>query len=265
MEATRAHVGAASRAAIAGRSILITGAASGIGRETALLMAEHGASLTLCDLEDMALSEVLQEVESRGGRGQLVRCDVTDSQEVESAVACATRSFGALDAAFNCAGISTTSAGASAPVADIAPEGWKRVLDVNLTGVWNCMRFELAVMQRQGHGSIVNAASIAGLVALRQSGAYVAAKHAVVGLTRTAALEYASMGIRVNAVCPGFVDTPMLQGLQTSRGTGLTANVPAGRLAQPGEIAAAVIWLCSDASSFVNGAVLPVDGGYTAG
>jgi NAD(P)-dependent dehydrogenase (short-subunit alcohol dehydrogenase family) len=264
MESTRARA-ASSGAAIAGRSILITGAASGIGRETALLMAEHGASLTLCDLDDSPLPEVLQEVERRGGRGQWVRCDVTDPQRVESAVACAARAFGSLDAAFNCAGISTTSAGAHAPLADIAPEGWKRVLEVNLTGVWNCMRFELAAMQRQGHGSIVNAASIAGLVALRHSGAYVAAKHAVVGVTRTAALEYASTGIRVNAVCPGFVDTPMLRSLQASRGTVLTTNVPAGRLAHPGEIAAAVVWLCSDASSFVNGAVLPVDGGYTAG
>ena len=249
-------------AGLEGRTVLITGAASGIGRATALAFASEGARLVLGDVAP-AGEETAAAARALGVEAHFQRTDVTSPADIDALVARATRSHGRLDCAVNNAGIE----GALAPTAEYPPEDFERVIQVNLIGVWRCLRAELPVMLGAGGGAIVNTASVAGLVGAGGLSAYVASKHAVVGMTRVAAIEYAKEGVRVNAVCPGVIDTPMVDRLSLAMPNlreALLAMKPMGRLGLPEEVAAAIVWLCSDAASFVTGHALAVDGGYVA-
>ena len=248
-----------------GKSALVTGGASGIGRAAALAFAREGAWVAAADLKLESAQETARLVEAAGGEAVAVEVDVTDDDAVAAMVGAAVKAFGGLDCAFNNAGIAPYQVNASGQkIADVAPEAWQRLLDVNLTGVWRCLRHEVAQMRTQGGGAIVNTASVAGLVGLPNSSAYVAGKHGVVGLTRTAAVDHAEDGIRVNAVCPGYIETPMTEDTMRRRGERIMERVPLARMGKPEEIAEAVVWLCSDRASFVTGAAWTVDGGYTA-
>lgn len=243
-----------------GRTVLITGGASGIGRETAVAFGERAASVVIGDVDVAGAEETAAAVEAAGGEAAVVEADVTADEDVARLVEVAAESDGGLDAAFNNAGISGRVEG-GAPTGEYPDDAWDRVIDVNLSGVRRCLKHELARMEA---GAVVNTASIAGLVGLEGSSAYVAAKHGVVGLTRTAALEYAP-AVRVNAVCPGFTNTPLIRESvveDPARRAEVEARHPMGRLGRPEEIAEAVVWLCSPASSFVTGHAFPVDGGY---
>jgi NAD(P)-dependent dehydrogenase (short-subunit alcohol dehydrogenase family) len=250
------------------KTVLITGAASGIGRATALEAAAEGASVLVSDVGDEPGEKVAAEIRDSGGKAVYQHCDVTDEPAVAALVDRAGSEFGGLDGAFNCAGILD----ALSTVGDTDYDAWRRVLDVDLSGVFLCTKHELRVMAERGSGSIVNMASAAGLIGWSGASAYVAAKHGVVGLTKSAALEYAEQGVRVNSMCPSYVMTPMvekdlfedvLKGDEELIGAA-RANHPIGRFGQPVEIAAAVVWLLSDKASFVTGTALSVDGGYTA-
>jgi NAD(P)-dependent dehydrogenase (short-subunit alcohol dehydrogenase family) len=248
-----------------GKSALVTGGASGIGRSTAVLMAREGARVTVVDLSAPGAEETVAIIRAHGGESQAVVADVTVYAQVGAMVASAVSAFGRLDCAFNNAGIAPAAVGAGGlRVGDIDQAAWDRILAVNLTGVWLCMKHELAQMERQGSGAIVNTSSIAGLVGLPGSNAYVASKHGVVGLTKAAAIDHAAGGVRVNCVCPGYVDTPLSQEAVRRRGPQMVASVPMKRLGLADEIAEAVVWLCADRAGFVTGAALAVDGGYTA-
>ncbi len=250
-----------------GKVSLVTGAASGIGRATALVFAEEGARLVLADVDEAGGHETVRLVGEAGGEADFIACDVSDSAQVAALVEGCVERFGQLDCAFNNAGVG----GESAPLAEYDEGAWNRVLAVNLTGVFLCMKSELRQMVAQGGGAIVNAASLVGVMGYPKLGAYNAAKHGVIGLTRTAALEYASHGIRVNAVCPGWIETPMVMDSGPQPASipavydALAGLMPLGRLGKPEEVAAAVAWLCSDAASFVTGHPLLVDGGALAG
>lgn len=251
---------------LAGKSIVITGAASGIGLATARLAAAEGAAVTLADSNRQAGELALASLVAAGGKAQFVRVDVTSDAQVESAMAAAVKVFGRLDGAFNNAGISTNPAQpAGEKAADIPEDAWLRVLDVNLTGVWRCMRAEIRQMLTSGtSGAIVNNASVGGLVGLRGHAVYAASKHGVVGLTRSAAADYARSQIRINAICPGVIATPLNAVLLEQVGDKAVQNIPVRRFGQPEEIAQAVVWLLSDRASFVTGAAMAADGGYTA-
>lgn len=244
------------------RAGIVTGAASGIGRATALALVEAGARIVVADLDEAGARET---IELAGGEdaARFVRVDVSDPADTARMVAETLAMFGALHFAHNNAGIAS-----SGPLlADIAPDEWHRCIAVNLTGVWNCLRAEIPAMLERGGGSIVNTSSGLGLVAITRQAAYVAAKHGVIGLTKAAALEYSSLGVRVNAVCPGVVMTPLFEEAAANDPDLLPAVTnmhPIGRIGRPDEIAAAVVWLCSDASSFVTGHPLAVDGGSVA-
>jgi NAD(P)-dependent dehydrogenase (short-subunit alcohol dehydrogenase family) len=250
-----------------GKIALVTGAASGIGRATSLIFADEGAKLVLADIDAGGGAEIASAVGERGAEALYVHCDVADPEQVDSLVAAAVEQFGRLDCAFNNAGIG----GDSALLADYDLESWDRVLAINLTGVFLCMRSELRQMVAQGAGAIVNTASVAGVMGYPNIAAYNAAKHGVIGLTRTAAIEYADHGIRVNAVCPGWIETPMVmdQGPAPASDPQVykaIADMSAmHRLGSPDEIGRAVAWLCSDAASYVTGHPMVVDGGVTAG
>jgi NAD(P)-dependent dehydrogenase (short-subunit alcohol dehydrogenase family) len=249
---------------VEGKVALVTGGASGIGRATALTFAREGAKLIIADMNEEGGQQTVHMITEQGGEAIFVRTDVSQAIEVQALISKAVETYGRLDCVHNNAGIA--SGGQRAFTADYPEERWHQVIAVNLTGVWLCMKYEIAQMLHQGGGTIVNTASAAGLVGLPYASAYVASKHGVVGLTKTAALEYAQQGIRVNCVCPGYIQTPMTaQGMndpeQMAR---IIAREPIGRVGQPEEVAEAVVWLCSDAASFVTGHTMTVDGGYVA-
>jgi NAD(P)-dependent dehydrogenase (short-subunit alcohol dehydrogenase family) len=244
-----------------GKVALVTGGASGIGRATALAFAREGAKVVVADIEIEGGQETLHLIRERGGEGIFVRADVTQAVEVEALIGEVAKTCGGLDCAFNNAG----TVGKPTSTTECTEENWDWTIDVNLKGVFLCLKYEIPFMLKQGHGAIVNTASIAGLAGIRNNAAYVAAKHGVVGLTKAAALEYSQSGVRVNAVCPGFVRTPILELDGTPEGELRYARLqPLGRLGQPEEVAEAVVWLCSDAASFMTGHAMSVDGGMSA-
>ncbi|HJU20718.1 MAG TPA: glucose 1-dehydrogenase [Stellaceae bacterium] len=248
-----------------GKSVLITGAGGGIGRATALACAREGARLALADVAAEAAAETVAQVNQSGGQAIALAGDVSRDAEVQHIIGNTIAAFGRLDCAFNNAGIAGWQVDAAGKkTAEWSEAAFDRMIAVNLKGVWLCMRHELAQMQAQGGGAIVNTASIAGLVGLPTSSAYVAAKHGVVGLTKTAAIEYAEAGIRVNAVCPGYIKTPMTGEVMQRRGAAILAQTPMRRMGEPQEIAEMVVWLCSDRAAFVSGGAYNVDGGYMA-
>ncbi|MDJ0867175.1 MAG: glucose 1-dehydrogenase [Myxococcota bacterium] len=239
---------------------LVSGAASGIGRATALALAREGARVLLADVDAERGEAAAEAVRAAGGEARFQRTDVRDAAQVEAMVAAAVDAFGRLDCAVNNAGV--TALGGALP--DISLEDWQDTIAINLTGVFLAMKFELPVMQRQGGGAVVNMASGAGLVATPGLAHYCASKHGILGLTKTAALENARTGVRVNAICPGSTDTPMLQGFLERAPEArpmILASQPGGRLGTPEEIAEAAVWLCSDRASFVTGESMLVDGG----
>jgi NAD(P)-dependent dehydrogenase (short-subunit alcohol dehydrogenase family) len=242
---------------------LVTGAASGMGLVTARFFAEAGAAVVLADVNAHAARSAAADLAASGHRVMTVGCNVADEDEVAAMVKQTVSAFGRLDAAFNNAGVQSPAV----ETADASGEEFDRVIAVNLRGVWNCMKYELRQMREQGSGAIVNCSSIGGLIGLPGRAVYHAAKHGVLGLTKSAALEYASRGIRVNAVCPGTIDTPMVSAMLAKEPDAMKEimrDQPIGRLGRPEEIAAAVLWLCSAGAGFVIGHALAVDGGFTA-
>ena len=241
---------------------LVTGAAFGIGKATALSLAKQGAKVVIADWIDD--KDTLFQIQEAGGTALFVKCDISKSSDVTALVKQTIETFGKLDLAVNNAGIE----GLTAPTHECTEENWDKTININLKGTWLCMKHEIAAMLKQGKGAIVNVASVAGLIGFQGLPAYVVSKHGIVGLTKTAALENAKRGIRINAVCPGVIKTAMID-----RVTGKDKTVeksyedmePVGRMGQPEEVAAAITWLCSDAASFVTGHALAVDGGWIAG
>ena len=240
---------------------IVTGGSFGIGRAAAIAFAKRGAKVTIADcIED---NETINLIKAAGGDAIFIKCDVSKENDVKAMVEKTVNTFGRLDYAFNNAGIE----GMSAITHECTDEIWEKTIGVNLKGVWLCMKYEIQQMLKQGKGSIVNTASIAGLVGFQGLPAYVASKHGVIGLTKTAALEYAKLGIRVNAVCPGVIKTPMvdrLTGKNKEAERQFENMEPVGRMGEPEEVAEAAIWLCSDAASFVTGDAMAVDGGWIA-
>jgi NAD(P)-dependent dehydrogenase (short-subunit alcohol dehydrogenase family) len=243
-----------------GQVALVTGAASGMGRVTARAFAEAGAAVVLVDRSEAHLEKTAREITAAGGRTILVVGDVADESLAMAAVGRASAEFGRLDMAYNNAGI----LGPMCPLTEETGEGYDAVNAVNLRGIWTFVKHELIQMKKQGSGAIVNCSSLGGLVGLPGRAAYHATKHGVIGLTKSAALDVAAQGIRVNAICPGCIDTPMGEAIDPASMKEFLKDQPIGRMGTSEEIAAAVLWLCSPASSFVLGVALPVDGGFTA-
>ena len=245
-----------------GKVALVTGAAAGMGLAAAQAFADAGAAVVMADAREDTVSREAQKLRDAGYKVIGLRCDVSNDAQVEQMVNRTVSEFGRLDAAFNNAGVMARIV----PTADSTSEEWDRVININLRGVWSCMKYELKQMERQGSGAIVNNASVGSLTGNPGIGSYIASKHGVIGLTRTAALEYAKKGIRVNAVNPGLIDTQIARDVVAGNEqayTELEKNVPIGRAGRPEEIAAVVLWLCSPAASYIVGQGLTVDGGMT--
>lgn len=244
----------------ANKSVFITGAASGIGRAAAVAFGARGAYVTVADIDAAGAAATADLINAIGGTGRPVTCDVSEDASVRAAVAAAADS-GLLAVAINCAGV---SAQPTVPLVDYDLAVLDRMIGVNLRGLFLCMRAQLGYMVPAGGGAIVNVASAAGLVATRGASGYVASKHGAVGLTKAAALDYAAVGVRINAVCPGLVDTPMIGGRPQEVRGALASAHPVGRIARAEEIAEVIVWLSSSRASFITGAAIPADGGYTA-
>jgi NAD(P)-dependent dehydrogenase (short-subunit alcohol dehydrogenase family) len=246
-----------------GKAILVTGGGSGIGRATSLLLAKQGAKVMIADYVPEGAQKTVAMIKEAGGTADCLAADVSVTKQVEMMVAKTVEKFGRIDGAFNNAGIEGKMAG----TIDTSEENFDRTIAINLKGVWLCMKYEIPQMLKQGGGVIVNTASIAGLVGFEGLPAYNASKHGVVGLTKTAALEFAQKNIRVNCVCPGVIQTPMVARLMDGGGMNendMRAGEPVGRFGQPQEIGEGVVWLLSDASSFVTGHSMVIDGGWIA-
>jgi NAD(P)-dependent dehydrogenase (short-subunit alcohol dehydrogenase family) len=247
----------------AGKVAFVTGAANGIGRAAALAFAREGAGVVVADVSEQGNQETASMVEEAGGRALAVRCDVSRAEDVKAALDKAVEAFGRLDCAFNNAGVEQPITA----TADLTEEEWDRIVSINLRGVFLCMKHEIPLMLRQGGGAIVNTSSGAGVKGFAGQAAYCAAKYGIVGLSNAAALDYAKSNIRINAVCPGIIETPMMDRFSGGTPEGrarVIAQEPIGRMGKPEEIAAAVIWLCSDAAAFIVGHAMVIDGGQTA-
>ncbi|MEH2236032.1 SDR family oxidoreductase [Nostoc sp.] len=245
-----------------GKVAFVTGAANGIGRATALAFAREGANVVVADISEQGNQETARMIEELGGQVLTVTCDVAQAKDVKAALDKTIETFGRLDFAFNNAGVEQKNAA----TAEIEEEEWDRIVDIDLRGVFLCMKYEIPLLLKQGGGAIVNTSSGAGVIGIKGGAAYTAAKHGVIGLTKSAALDYASQNIRVNAVAPGYIDTSMMDRFTGGTPEGrqkVVSEEPIGRMGQPEEIANAVVWLCSDASSFVVGHALVIDGGQT--
>jgi NAD(P)-dependent dehydrogenase (short-subunit alcohol dehydrogenase family) len=244
-----------------GKVALVTGGGSGIGRATARAFAREGAKVVVTDVAVEGGQETVRSIEESQAEAIFIKADVSQTQEVKALIDQTLEAYGAIDCALNNAGIQ----GMTGATAACTEKNWDRVIDINLKGVWLCMKYQIPQMRQQGSGSIVNMASVAGVSSLRRLPAYAASKHGVVGLTKTTAVEYAKAGIRVNAVCPGFIQTPMVESNTDGAGdldAWLDTLVPLGRLGTPEEVAETVVWLCSDRASYVTGHALVVDGGF---
>jgi len=245
-----------------GKVAFVTGAGGGIGRATALAFAREGANVAVTDVSEQNLQETARLIEELGGRALGIKCDVTRAEDVKSALDRTIETFERLDVAFN-------NAGSEQPItatADLTEEEWDRIVGINLRGVFLCIKYEIPLLLKQGGGAIVNTSSGAGVKGFKGQAAYAAAKHGVIGLTKSAALDYAQSNIRINAVCPGIIATPMMQRFTGGTPEGeqrVIAQEPVGRMGMPEEIAAAVVWLCSEPAAFVIGHAMVIDGGQT--
>ena len=246
---------------LSGKVAIVTGASAGIGRATARALACEGAHVVVADVAEQGGQETVDMIKCAGGSAIFVRTDVSSTDDVRAMIRRASEEFGGVDLAFNNAGIEGTQAAA----ADFSEKDWNRVLSINLTGVWLCMKYEIPEMLKRGGGAIVNCSSVAGLVGFPGIAPYVASKHGVVGLTKTTALDYATTGLRINAICPGVIDTEMIHRFtheDPNAEVQMADMAPVQRMGRPEEIADAVVWLLSDASSFVTGQAIAADGGF---